>query len=361
MGPFTGRVIAPEHVDICKNNNLMWEVFNEDGTVRYFIDASQEDHRSWMTYIKCARNEQEQNLEVVQIGTSIFYKAIEMIPPDQELLVWYGNSHNTFLGIPGVPGLEEEQKKNKHGLPPGGLRDRHRGPHALRHLPPRLQLAQQPALAHAYPHAGQALRVPLLQPPLQPVFHAAQPRAPAHGRASLQVPGVPERLLAAGRPARAPEECAPPAAQHRAPGALARAPRAPRPRARARRRRRCGRRGAPPAGHGAVSAAHALHAHAPPRRRCDGPDPPRRAPSRRRLPGTHSRSVSQKTTPRGDVPFCPGHPAGVAAALFSLLGSRSPCPVPISECPSCRAASLRGHLSSRRQERGDRRSPKRAE
>ncbi|XP_054854583.1 PR domain zinc finger protein 12 [Eublepharis macularius] len=114
MGPFTGRIISPEHVDLCKNNNLMWEVFNEDGTVRYFIDASQEDHRSWMTYIKCARNEQEQNLEVVQIGNSIFYKAIEMIPPDQELLVWYGNSHNTFLGIPGVLGLEEEQKKNKH-------------------------------------------------------------------------------------------------------------------------------------------------------------------------------------------------------------------------------------------------------
>lgn len=53
------------------------QVFNEDGTVRYFIDASQEDHRSWMTYIKCARNEQE-NLEVVQIGTSIFYIAIEV-------------------------------------------------------------------------------------------------------------------------------------------------------------------------------------------------------------------------------------------------------------------------------------------
>nr|XP_023961837.1 PR domain zinc finger protein 12 isoform X1 [Chrysemys picta bellii] len=121
MGPFTGRVISPEHVDLCKNNNLMWEVFNEDGTVRYFIDASQEDHRSWMTYIKCARNEQEQNLEVIQIGNSIFYKAIEMIPPDQELLVWYGNSHNTFLGIPGVPGLEEEQKKNKHALPAGSL------------------------------------------------------------------------------------------------------------------------------------------------------------------------------------------------------------------------------------------------
>ncbi|KAJ4925854.1 hypothetical protein JOQ06_008040 [Pogonophryne albipinna] len=111
MGPFTGRVISPEHVDLLKNNNLMWEVFNEDGTVRYFIDASQEDQRSWMTYIKCARNEQEQNLEVVQIGSSIFYKAVETIPPDQELLVWYGNTLNTFLGIPGVPGIDEEHLK----------------------------------------------------------------------------------------------------------------------------------------------------------------------------------------------------------------------------------------------------------
>ncbi|XP_031716278.1 PR domain zinc finger protein 12 [Anarrhichthys ocellatus] len=111
MGPFTGRVLSPEHVDLLKNNNLMWEVFNDDGTVRYFIDASQEDQRSWMTYIKCARNEQEQNLEVVQIGSSIFYKASETIPPDQELLVWYGNTQNTFLGIPGVPGIDEEQLK----------------------------------------------------------------------------------------------------------------------------------------------------------------------------------------------------------------------------------------------------------
>ncbi|KAL0965475.1 hypothetical protein UPYG_G00281770 [Umbra pygmaea] len=115
MGPFSGRVISPEHVDLLKNNNLMWEVFNEDSTVRYFIDASQEDHRSWMTYIKCARNEQEQNLEVVQIGSSIFYRALETIPPDQELLVWYGNSHNTFLGIPGVPSSEDEhQKKSRN-------------------------------------------------------------------------------------------------------------------------------------------------------------------------------------------------------------------------------------------------------
>ncbi len=26
MGPFSGRVVSPEHVDLRKNNNLMWEV-----------------------------------------------------------------------------------------------------------------------------------------------------------------------------------------------------------------------------------------------------------------------------------------------------------------------------------------------
>lgn len=41
----------------------------------------------------------------------------QTIPPDQELLVWYGNSHNTFLGIPGIPGGDEEQnKKSKSGI-----------------------------------------------------------------------------------------------------------------------------------------------------------------------------------------------------------------------------------------------------
>lgn len=30
--------------------------------------------------------------------------------------MWYGNSHNTFLGIPGVPGIEDDQqKKSKTG------------------------------------------------------------------------------------------------------------------------------------------------------------------------------------------------------------------------------------------------------
>lgn len=41
MGPFTGRVIAPEHVDICKNNNLMWEVGEGQGGEGYSWDWPQ--------------------------------------------------------------------------------------------------------------------------------------------------------------------------------------------------------------------------------------------------------------------------------------------------------------------------------
>ncbi|XP_042613164.1 PR domain zinc finger protein 12-like [Cyprinus carpio] len=195
MGPFSGRLVSPEHVDLRKNNNLMWEVFNEDGTVRCFIDASQEDQRSWMTYIRCARNEQEQNLEVLQIGSSIFYRALETIPPEQELLVWYGNSHNTFLGIPGVPGAEEEHQKKK-SADDSQVCERRVFPrwaslfllesHALRlrHLPPRLQLPQQPALATcASQHWGgdkPSSVCRFCSRRLQPVLHAAQPRASCH-------------------------------------------------------------------------------------------------------------------------------------------------------------------------------------
>uniref|UniRef100_A0A3B3XES0 SET domain-containing protein n=1 Tax=Poecilia mexicana TaxID=48701 RepID=A0A3B3XES0_9TELE len=102
MGPFTGRLVSPEHVDLYKNNNLMWEVFNEDGSVRFFIDASQEDQRSWMTYIKCARNEQEQNLEVVQVGSSVFYKAVEV------------RKYHLLLSEADLAGLRAHQKSARH-------------------------------------------------------------------------------------------------------------------------------------------------------------------------------------------------------------------------------------------------------
>lgn len=69
--------------------------------MNHFIDGKDELGRNWMCYVQCARSDQEQNLEIVQhANEKIFYYALKDIPPNQELLVWYGSNVDMFLGIP---------------------------------------------------------------------------------------------------------------------------------------------------------------------------------------------------------------------------------------------------------------------
>lgn len=91
-------------------------MFDSYGCVSHFIDGEDELDRNWMCYIQCARSDQEQNLEVVQHpDESIFYYALQDIPPNQELLVWYGSTIECFLGIPQKgPVLTEKSLKNTH-------------------------------------------------------------------------------------------------------------------------------------------------------------------------------------------------------------------------------------------------------
>ncbi|XP_077987147.1 PR domain zinc finger protein 12-like [Glandiceps talaboti] len=115
MGPYMGKHISPNEVDKECDNSFMWEVFDRNGNLKHFVDASRlaEEQRSWMSYVNCARNEEEQNLEVYQLGEDIFYRATKSIPPDQELLVYYGSCYSMFMGIPGIPSNQEDQKLKK--------------------------------------------------------------------------------------------------------------------------------------------------------------------------------------------------------------------------------------------------------
>ena len=54
-------------------------MFDSRGEVLHFIDGSPAPLRSWLTFVQCARSSEEQNLEVVQIGTEIFYRAIKVL------------------------------------------------------------------------------------------------------------------------------------------------------------------------------------------------------------------------------------------------------------------------------------------
>ncbi|XP_071821723.1 PR domain zinc finger protein 12-like [Apostichopus japonicus] len=112
MGPYTGRIVLPNDVSPNLNNSFMWEVYDDHGTLSHFVDASDEGLQTWMCFVNSARNDQEQNLEVVQMGKEIYYKAIKTIPPDQELLVYYGNTYEMFLGIPiGLANTEQKTVK----------------------------------------------------------------------------------------------------------------------------------------------------------------------------------------------------------------------------------------------------------
>ncbi|XP_041482276.1 PR domain zinc finger protein 12-like [Lytechinus variegatus] len=111
MGPYSGRIVRPQDIPTDRDNRFMWEVFDDEGRLVHFVDASEEATQTWMSHVNCARNDQEQNLEVFQMGSEIYYRAIKTIPPDQELLVYYGSSFDLFLGIPCGPVIQEQRTK----------------------------------------------------------------------------------------------------------------------------------------------------------------------------------------------------------------------------------------------------------
>lgn len=98
-----------------KNNILILQVFKEDGELAFYIDGQREP-QNWMKLINCARNSVEQNLVLVQDGKQLFYESCRDIIPGEELLVWYGNSYNMFMGIPtGIRTLSNKEEINEGG------------------------------------------------------------------------------------------------------------------------------------------------------------------------------------------------------------------------------------------------------
>ncbi|XP_001378705.2 PR domain zinc finger protein 14 [Monodelphis domestica] len=98
FGPFLGKVVNASEIKTYGDNSLMWEIF-EDGHLSHFIDGKGASG-NWMSLVNCARFPEEQNLSAVQCQGQIFYESCKEILPNQELLVWYGDCYQQFLGIP---------------------------------------------------------------------------------------------------------------------------------------------------------------------------------------------------------------------------------------------------------------------
>ncbi|XP_078584714.1 histone-lysine N-methyltransferase PRDM9-like [Branchiostoma floridae x Branchiostoma japonicum] len=108
FGPYDGKITGPE---IGMTSGYAWQISKND-KVKYYIDATDITKSSWMRYVNCARNEEEQNLVAFQYYRNIYYRTYKPIPPGTELMVWYGNEYAKELGI-SEKALEEQERQNK--------------------------------------------------------------------------------------------------------------------------------------------------------------------------------------------------------------------------------------------------------
>ncbi|EDV28146.1 uncharacterized protein TRIADDRAFT_14897, partial [Trichoplax adhaerens] len=126
MGPFTGRYVSKNEINESTRNEFMWEVLNQNGELSHFIDGSGGNTTNWMCFVNCARNASEQNLILHQHSDgTLYYKAIKDIPPDHELLIWYGPEYAQFLGIPDVQqfgNCMHNVQKNNQEMPIGRMK-----------------------------------------------------------------------------------------------------------------------------------------------------------------------------------------------------------------------------------------------
>ncbi|XP_035674698.1 histone-lysine N-methyltransferase PRDM9-like isoform X1 [Branchiostoma floridae] len=104
FGPYDGKITGPE---IGMTSGYAWQISKND-KVKYYIDATDITKSSWMRYVNCARNEEEQNLVAFQYYRNIYYRTYKPIPPGTELMVWYGNEYAKDLGI-----FEEAESKGE--------------------------------------------------------------------------------------------------------------------------------------------------------------------------------------------------------------------------------------------------------
>ncbi|CAE1316043.1 PR domain zinc finger protein 12 [Acanthosepion pharaonis] len=79
MGPYIGKVVQRDEINMTSPNELMWEIFDDRGEIIYFLEADHGTYSSWLSYVNCARNDQEQNLEIYQSGREIYYRATKVV------------------------------------------------------------------------------------------------------------------------------------------------------------------------------------------------------------------------------------------------------------------------------------------
>ncbi|KAE8737249.1 hypothetical protein FOCC_FOCC017288, partial [Frankliniella occidentalis] len=93
FGPYEG-----DNVPANKETGYGWEI-HRGGKATHCVDALDMAKSNWMRFVNCARHSGEENLYPYQYKGHLYYRVVRDIPPNTELLVWYGDSYGKELGL----------------------------------------------------------------------------------------------------------------------------------------------------------------------------------------------------------------------------------------------------------------------
>ena len=69
------------------------------GRITHWVDGRDPCHSNWLRYINCASSVESQNMTAFQTGGHVYYRTVQTVRPNTELLVWYGDDYATELGL----------------------------------------------------------------------------------------------------------------------------------------------------------------------------------------------------------------------------------------------------------------------
>ncbi|XP_066214301.1 histone-lysine N-methyltransferase PRDM9-like [Saccopteryx leptura] len=95
FGPYEGQITEDKEA---VNNGYSWQI-TKGRNCHEYVHGKDKSWANWMKYVKCARDDEEQNLVAFLYHRQIFYRTCRVIRPDCELLVWYGDEFDQNLGI----------------------------------------------------------------------------------------------------------------------------------------------------------------------------------------------------------------------------------------------------------------------
>ncbi|KAI0221202.1 hypothetical protein LSAT2_027407 [Lamellibrachia satsuma] len=112
FGPYEGTIV--EHSEDA-HSGYCWQIYKA-GHTHHFVDAVHKNHSNWMRYVNCACREEDQNLLAFQFHGQIYYRTIECVPANTELLVWYGDEYGRELGITRQDFVSKKQHSNSSNI-----------------------------------------------------------------------------------------------------------------------------------------------------------------------------------------------------------------------------------------------------